>query len=155
MRKLNYYLLWVFIFQLIGVGLGQISKANLEWYDSITKSSFTPPNLAFPIVWSLLYILLALLGAYLWSNRKVPALSHLLIFYFSQLLFNWLWTPVFFGLHLTYWSLLIIIIIFFITMYIILKSCCNYRLIAYTLIPYIVWVSFAGYLNLIICKANI
>ena len=77
MRKLNYYLLWVFIFQLIGVGLGQISKANLEWYDSITKSSFTPPNIACPIVWSLLYILLALLGAYLWSNRKVPALSHL------------------------------------------------------------------------------
>jgi len=155
MRKLNYYLLWVFIFQLVGVDLGQISKANLEWYDSITKSSFTPPNLAFPIVWSLLYILLALLGSYLWSNRKVAALSHLLIFYFSQLLFNWLWTPVFFGLHLTYWSLLIIIIIFFITMYIILKSWCNHRLIAYTLIPYIVWVSFAGYLNLIICKAYI
>ena len=62
MRKLNYYLSWVFIFQLIGFGLGQISKANLEWYDSIAKSSFTPPNLAFPIVWSLLYILLALLG---------------------------------------------------------------------------------------------
>ena len=139
----------------IGFGLGQISKANLEGYDSIAKSSFTPPNLAFPIVWSLLYILLALLGAYLWSNRKVAALSHLLIFYFSQLLFNWLWTPVFFGLHLTYWSLLIIIIIFFITMYIILKSWCNYRLIGYTLIPYIVWVSFASYLNLIICKAYI
>ena len=155
MRKLNYYLSWVFIFQLIGFGLGQISKANLEWYDSIAKSSFTPPNLAFPIVWSLLYILLALLGAFLWSNRKVPVLSHLLIFYFSQLLFNWLWTPVFFGLHLTYWSLLIIIIIFFITMYIILKSWCNHRLIAYILIPYIVWVSFAGYLNLIICKAYI
>ena len=155
MRKLNYYLLWVFIFQLVGVDLGQISKANLEWYDSLTKSSFTPPNLAFPIVWSLLYILLALLGAFLWSNRKVPVLSHLLIFYFSQLLFNWLWTPVFFGLHLTYWSLLIIIIIFFVTLYIILKSCRNYRLIAYTLIPYIVWVSFAGYLNLIICKAYI
>ena len=155
MRKLNYYLLWVFIFQLIGVGLGQISKANLEWYDSITKSSFTPPNLAFPIVWSLLYILLALLGAFLWSNRKVPVLSHILIFYFIQLLFNWLWTPVFFGLHLTYWSLLIIIIIFFVTLYIILKSCRNYRLIAYTLIPYIVWVSFAGYLNLTICKAYI
>ena len=127
------------------------AAARIQKKKSVSTNIF--PHLYRTIL--VLYILLALLGAFLWSNRKVPVLSHLLIFYFSQLLFNWLWTPVFFGLHLTYWSLLIIIIIFFITMYIILKSWCDHRLIAYILIPYIVWVSFAGYLNLTICKAYI
>jgi len=151
-NKLFQALIWILFFQLIGFALGSITSSNMEWYHTITKSSLTPPNFVFPIVWSILYTFLALVGHFLWQNRKEEKARHILVLFIIQLVLNWLWTPIFFGWHLPGLALLDILTIVAITIYIIIKSWANkYPIIAYVMLIYLLWLLFASYLNLVIC----
>ena len=143
-------LIWILFFQFIGFGLGSITSSNMEWYHTIIKSSLTPPNFVFPIVWSILYTLLALAGHFLWQNRQEQKANHILVFFIIQLVLNWLWTPIFFGWHLTGLALLDILTIIAITIYITIKTWANYPIIAYVMLTYLLWLLFASYLNFII-----
>lgn len=143
-------LIWILFFQFIGFALGSITSANTEWYHTIIKSSLTPPNFVFPIVWSILYTLLALVGHFLWQNRQEQKANHILVFFIIQLVLNWLWTPIFFGWHLTGLALLDILTIIAITIYITIKTWANYPIIAYVMLTYLLWILFASYLNFII-----
>ncbi len=143
-------LIWILFFQFIGFALGSITSANMEWYHTIIKSSLTPPNFVFPIVWSILYTLLALVGHFLWQNRQEQKANHILVFFIIQLVLNWLWTPIFFGWHLTGLALLDILTIIAITIYITIKTWANYPIIAYVMLTYLLWLLFASYLNFII-----
>ena len=149
-NKPFYALIWILFFQFIGFGLGSITGLNMEWYHTITKSSLTPPNFVFPIVWSILYTLLALVGHFLWQNRQVQKVNPILIFFIIQLVLNWLWTPIFFGWHLTGLALLDILTIVVITVYIIIKSWNKHPIIAYVMLTYLLWMLFASYLNFVI-----
>ena len=143
-------LIWILFFQFIGFALGSITSANMEWYHTIIKSSLTPPNFVFPIVWSILYTLLALVGHFLWQNRQEQKANHILVFFIIYLVLNWLWTPIFFGWHLTGLALLDILTIIAITIYITIKTWANYPIIAYVMLTYLLWLLFASYLNFII-----
>ncbi len=154
MRKIIDGFIWISIFQLIGFGFGWFTKSNQGWYSSLVKSSLTPPNIVFPIAWGILYTLLALIGNFLWRHRQDSVARALLVFYAIQLLFNWLWTPVFFSWHLLNAGLIIIIIIAVFTVIIIVKAWNNYRLISYFILPYLFWLLFACYLNFVIWIYN-
>lgn len=143
-------LIWILFFQFIGFALGSITSANMEWYHTIIKSSLTPSNFVFPIVWSILYTVLALVGHFLWQNRQEQKANHILVFFIIQLVLNWLWTPIFFGWHLTGLALLDILTIIAITIYITIKTWANYPIIAYVMLTYLLWLLFASYLNFII-----
>ncbi len=149
-KKTLHTFAWIVLFQLIGFCLGQITKANMEWYYTITKSSLTPPNFVFSLVWTVLYVILALIGKFLWVNRQEQRVKRILKFFVIQLIFNWIWTPIFFSIHLTGISSLIIVIIVIITAYIVIKLWRYYPVIAYAMIPYFFWLTFAAYLNLVI-----
>ena len=149
-NKPFYALVWILVFQLIGFGLGSITSSNMDWYHTIIKSSLTPPNVVFPIVWSILYTLLALVGHFLWQNREEQKVNHILVFFIIQLVLNWLWTPIFFGWHLTGIALVDILMIAAITVYITIKSWSKHSIIAYVMIVYLLWLLFASYLNFVI-----
>jgi|JFJP01.1.fsa_nt_gi benzodiazapine receptor len=149
-KKALHNFTWISLFQLIGFCLGQITKANMEWYYSITKSSLTPPNFVFSLTWIVLYVILALMGKFLWANRKEHKIKLILTLFVIQLILNWIWTPIFFSMHLTGLAAIIIIIIAIIIIYIIVKSWSDYQLLAYAMIPYFLWLTFAAYLNLVI-----
>lgn len=149
-NKPFYALIWILFFQFIGFALGSITSSNMEWYHTIIKSSLTPPNFVFPIVWSILYTLLALAGHFLWQNRQEQKANHILVFFIIQLVLNWLWTLIFFGWHLTGLALLDILTIIAITIYITIKTWANYPIIAYVMLTYLLWLLFASYLNFII-----
>ena len=154
-KKLVSILVWVVGFQLISFYLGLMTQADIAtWYPSLQKSSLTPPAIVFPIVWFVLYIMIAIAGWSLWQSRKEQTAQIPLWFYGAQLIMNWTWTPLFFHWHLIGFSFFWIIGIAIFTLLTIMKTQKQYKLASYLLIPYFLWSLFAAYLNGVIWVLN-
>lgn len=125
------------------------------WYESIAKPSWTPPDLVFGPVWTLLYILMGVAAWIVWrSGAETGRLAPLSVFIF-QLALNALWSYIFFGLHkpgaafaeiLALWAMILATLVLF------------WRVrpaAGFLLIPYLAWVTFASALNYQIWRLNI
>lgn len=153
--KIRGALLWIIVFQLIGYGLGRITQHDtLSWYPTLHKSMLTPPAIVFPIVWFFLYCMLAVSGYLLWQDRHQPKAKLALVFYVLQMLLNWAWSPLFFYFHWTGISLFCTILLIILTLMTILITRKTYKLSCGMLIPYFIWLVFAGYLNAVIWILN-
>ena len=153
--KVRGALLWLIVFQVIGYGLGRITRHDiLSWYPTLHKSMLTPPNIVFPIVWVILYGMIAVSGYSLWQYRHQPKAKSALVFYSAQVLLNWAWTPLFFYFHWLGVSLFCITTIIILTLMTIIITRHTYKLSCVMLIPYFIWLIFAGYLNAIIWMLN-
>ena len=124
-----------------------------EWYAQAAKPSWTPPNWVFAPVWTALYVAIAIAGWQVWRSagaKWVPALSVWLL----QLVLNSSWSWLFFGIHrpglaLIDLTLLLATIIVFIAL-----ALRHSRLASGLFVPYLLWVGFAGALNLSIVLLN-
>ena len=133
-------LLYIFITLFIG-GIPSISVITNNVYPSLVKPSLSPPGILFPIVWTILFILMGI-SVYLVRDKK-----ELRKIYFIQLFINALWTPIFFGLN-NYLFALIWLILLLITVIIMLyKFYKENKTSCYLNIPYLIWLLFALYLN--------
>lgn len=147
--------LWIFTFQFVGFLLGKLTQSSIDtWYRTLHKSLLSPPDILFPIVWSILYVMLAFAGWLLWQKRNELRAKIAFIFYSIQLVMNWLWTPIFFYFHWTqlgfYWIVTMVIF----TLITLLLTLQRYQLCSILLIPYVIWLSFASYLNWVIYIKN-
>lgn len=126
---------------------------NDRWYKSLKKSNLTPPNYVFKYVWIILYIMMFFsLIKYIRSSPKPNKLG--LIFFTIQLFLNVIWSPIFFKYRDTKKALYILIALWIslmITFNIFYKDNKEAGLL---LIPYLVWSSFALYLNYYIMVSN-
>ena len=128
------------------------------WYTTINKPSFNPPNWIFAPVWTILYIMIAISGWLVWKklsgtfSQKLR--SHAMRVYIEQLLANFLWSFIFFGMRLFELALIDI----YIMLGLIALNIWHFKRIskpaAYLLVPYILWVAFASSLNLEIVMLN-
>ena len=136
----------IFVCLLIGF-LGGISvKAdNFVWYNSLNKSPLNPPNLLFPIAWSILYILLAVSVSII-INIK-PMDKKAIVVFIIQLILNSLWTYIFFGLKQPLFGLIEIIILDIMIIITIFKFKNISKLSSLLLVPYLLWCLFASYLT--------
>ena len=135
----------LFVLGFIG-SLYTSDSVGSEWYQQV-KPKITPPNYLFPIVWSVIYILIALsftlfLGS---SNRKDNKL--IISFYIVNILFNFLWTPIYFGLRNPTLAFLDLLLIWTSIIYLINFTWKVNKPASWLLVPYFVWVAFAGILN--------
>jgi tryptophan-rich sensory protein len=125
------------------------------WYAmALDKPSWNPPNWIFGPVWTMLYILIGLAGYFAWTRGKREDRHMVFKVYGAQLLLNALWTPLFFGLHLINWALADLVLMWFMILLNIGLFSRQSRLAAWLLIPYFLWVSFAGALNAAIMALN-
>ena len=118
-----------------------------KWYDDLNKSSLTPPSKVFGIVWPLLYVSLIAYGVVTSIDNKCLGFCTPLIFFTIQMVLNLAWTTIFFRLRMLKTAFIIILVMIAlttVTMYETWKLEMNYF---YILIPYILWISFASYLN--------
>ena len=77
-----------------------IAHSNMDWYATLQKPSFTPPAIAFPIVWTTLYVLMAIAAWTFWRHAENAGLRRTGVIWFGvQLVLNVAWTFAFFGLH--------------------------------------------------------
>lgn len=146
--------LWIVFFEVIGFLLGSLTQANIHpWYESLHKSSLTPPGFVFSIVWTILYALLATIAFLL--SRKNKKLSKLMIkLYALQTLMNWAWTPLFFSFHWLTFSAIWLLGLTFLNCILMIKASREDKKIAGLLSPYLLWLGFACYLNVIVALQN-
>jgi len=135
----------------LGVGILESTVTRSEipgWYAGLVKPAWTPPPLAFPIVWTLLYILMSVSLWRLWDRAAPSAARTTAIVWFAvQLAFNAAWSPVFFGWHAIQIALIVIIaLLVAIAMTIITTSRVD-RFAAWLLVPYLIWVAYATTVN--------
>ena len=146
---------WIIAFQVIGAFLGFITQHNMHpWYDTLAKSSLNPPAIVFTTVWPLLYVLLAISGYLLWRDRSNPKVKPALYCFIIQMLMNWAWTSLFFQLHWVLVSFIWITAIIFLTLATIILSNTTHKSVSIMLIPYLLWLIFASYLNFSIWYLN-
>ncbi len=167
MQDLIYKIL-LFIQPLAGSSLvsllgGNYNNNTKKWYDNIKQSSLTPPSVVFPIVWTILYLMLGYNGYKIYSvlkglNRphyfQQKFLKEYFPIYEAQLILNFSWAFVFFSLQKPIVSLAIVFLMILLTIFLIWKSWKINKQAAFALIPYLFWISFASYLNLYIVVNN-
>jgi tryptophan-rich sensory protein len=146
----------VAIAQLAGlIGSASTISSRDTWYKDLEKPSFNPPAEVFAPVWTTLYTLMGT-AAYLvykegWEKKEVKKALNA---YFTQLVFNSLWSILFFGFKSTSLSLIDLILIWGFTLITINLFYRVSRTSAILLIPYILWLSFALILNFEIWRLN-
>ena len=127
----------------------------MNWYDMLYKPALNPPDWVFSPAWTILYILMGIAAFLVWKKRgEHKEIKTALAIFGIQLFLNIIWSIIFFTLHSPFWAfvdlialwLAIVITIFY--FYKISKPA------AFLLIPYILWVTFAGYLNYSIWVLN-
>ena len=126
---------------------GIIAMGGIKEFNSLIKPMLSPPGFIFPIVWTILYVLMGI-SSYLIYNENEINSSCCLKIYAINLFINFLWTPLFFGLNLRLFSFIWIILLDVVIVYMIF---CFYKVnkkAAYLQIPYLIWSLFATYLNL-------
>ena len=134
----------------LGVGgLSALLSGSMAGFQELDAPPLTPPGWLFPVVWTILYLLMGYASYRIWTADAEPTQkAQALILYGLQLAVNFLWPLVFFRweLRLTaFWVLLLLWILVFVTMRMF------YRLderAGDLMLPYLLWVTFAGYLNL-------
>ncbi|KRB58671.1 sensor histidine kinase [Rhizobium sp. Root708] len=148
-RALTYI---VFIAIVLGGGL-VIGINNLpgEWYQSLAKPAFNPPNSVFGPVWSVLYVLIGIAGAKTWLRGH---LSVGMLIWAGQMVLNFLWSPFFFGLRMPAVALTIIIALLALVIAFIRNRWNANRVSALLFVPYAAWVAFATALNASIVYLN-
>ncbi|MDO8517174.1 MAG: TspO/MBR family protein [Nanoarchaeota archaeon] len=132
--------------------LGSIFTAQntkSQWYESI-KPSITPPSYIFPIAWTILFILIGFSIYFSWTNSNKNQKTKLAILFAINLIANVLWSLLFFSIKQTQLAFLDLIIIWASTLYLIIFLWKINKKSALLLIPYILWLSFAGILNYLI-----
>jgi translocator protein len=119
------------------------------WYAGLVKPPLNPPNWIFGPVWSLLYTLMAIsLFLIIRNGLKEKGVKKAAGYWLYQLVLNTLWSIVFFGLKSPMWAIPIIALLIDAILHTILESYKVSKTAAFLLIPYILWVSFATYLNI-------
>lgn len=149
-------LIFIITAQLAGVIGSFFTAPKIEtWYASLEGPSFAPPNWLFAPAWITLYFLMGIASFLVWQKRQFPRARSALYFYLGQLLFNILWSIVFFGMQSPFLGFLVIIVLWFLIVITLIKFCKTEKIAGLLFVPYILWVSFAAVLNFSIWQLNL
>lgn len=134
---------------LLGTLSGVLSNSGYEngWFRSLEKPEFMPPSWAFPIAWTILYICLGLVLAMILHARGAAGRGLLIGLFIVQLLLNYSWSPLFFGLHQVEVALGAVVTMIVLTILLIILVRRIRPAAALLLVPYLAWLCFATALN--------
>lgn len=122
-------------------------------YNDLIKPTLSPPGIVFPIAWTIIYLLIGISYTLLKEKGEVPKETKQL--YHTQLIFNYLWTVIFFVFKLRLLSVLWIIILDALVIVMTYQFYKQNKVSGFLLIPYVLWLLFATYLNISIYFLNI
>lgn len=155
-KRIIYIAISVAVCLLIGFLAGFATQSSVnDWYVTLNKPEFTPPNSLFAPVWTVLYILMGVAAGIVWSKGYHHVWVKTALYHFVfQLLVNALWSIVFFGLKNPFGALLVILVLM--TLIILTIKWFNVvsKPAAILMVPYLLWVGFAAVLNYRIWELN-
>lgn len=148
-------IIWTLGLIAIGGAIGSLTKPEIStWYITLSRSTLTPPNYVFPVAWTILYGMIGACGWLIWRASSFPKLKVLKTLYVTQLILNWSWTPLFFHYHLTGLSLVVLVAMDILVGTLIWLAYPKIRAVSILMIPYLLWILFASYLNFYIWWYN-
>ena len=156
MTRTQHILIVVALCIIVGtIGAIATQSSIAQWYPTLQKPFFNPPNWLFAPVWTVLYILMGIAAGRIWDKGFYHKWVKTALYHFGlQLILNASWSIVFFGLRVIFPALLIIITLFVLLIFTYRWFRVVDRTAAHLLIPYIAWVGFATLLNFEIWRLN-
>ena len=149
LKKIKPYAVSILLALAVGGASALLTMGNMDIYKEVRTPPLSPPSILFPIVWTLLYILMGVSAAMIYTdkNSEYKERTSAIATYASSLVVNFAWSIIFFNLRAFLFAFIWLLFLF----YLIIKTIISYKKIkptaAYLQIPYAVWVAFAGYLN--------
>ncbi|MBL9123749.1 MAG: tryptophan-rich sensory protein [Planctomycetaceae bacterium] len=125
-----------------------------DWYDSLIKPTWNPPNWIFGPVWTALYVMMALAAWLIWRRHGWEGAPLPLAFFLVQLTLNLAWSGIFFALRSPGWGAVEIVALWVAILGTLVSFWPYHRLAAILLVPYLAWVSFASVLNVALWRLN-
>jgi len=148
-------MIWLYFLIFLGACVAAGSTGAMfspgEWYERLHKPGWTPPNWLFPVAWTFLYLCMALAGA---RAAISPGNGLAMALWSLQIALNGLWTPVFFGLRRMRQGLIVLCALWLAVASTMIALFQLDWLAGLLFVPYLVWVSVAGALNLAVIRLN-
>ena len=152
--KIKAYAVFLLITGAVGGLSALLTNMGMESYKAAQKPPLTPPDIVFPIVWTVLFVLMAISATRVWLTNNSRLRNHGMLVYFIQLFFNFFWSVLFFNFHAYGLSFLWIIGLWLLILLMIVKFYSADKIAGLLQIPYLLWVSFAAYLNFMVYQLN-
>ena len=141
----------------VGTAAGLLTMGGMEAFATLNKPPLSPPAWLFPVVWTILYTLMGISSCLIYTSeepKEKNVKSQALSTYMYQLIVNFLWPVFFFNFQWYFFSFLWLALLWLLAAKMILEFGAISRTAALLNIPYLLWLSFAGYLNLGIWLLN-
>lgn len=147
MKKVLSIFIPIFICFLVGIAASHFQEDAIKtWYPFLNKPTSTPPNIVFPIAWSILYLCMGIsLGMILLSKSKEKVL--LIQIFIVQLFFNFIWSILFFYYQNPLLGFIDILLLDLTVIWFTIKSYSVKKASSLLFVPYLLWICFASYLN--------
>lgn len=155
-KKIKPYVISILIALGVGGLAAFLTRNSMDVYKEIVLPPLAPPSILFPIVWTILYVLMGISAAMIYGRKKSEpnAVRDALSIYGINLVVNFMWSIIFFNFRRFLFAFIWLLFLFAI----IVKMIADFKKIrpvaAYLQIPYALWVAFAGYLNFAIWWLN-
>lgn len=157
MKKSNWkiYALFIGLTEAVGLLSGWLTRAGtMRYAEMIQKPPLSPPGWVFPVVWTVLYALMGISAARIWLAPPSRSQNRGLNLFWLQLAVNFLWSPIFFNAGAYGFAFIWLLLLWVLVLLMILQFRKVDKTAALLQIPYLIWLTFAAYLNWGVFRLN-
>ena len=145
-KFLSFILFFIITYSASFIGGFATVSFKEPWYSQLVKSNYNPPDWVFAPIWTTLYLMMTLSIWFYWHSKNRD--MNTIYVYFIHVVFNTTWSIVFFGLHQILLSLIVLLVLIFLIIVLILRYKRVNLVSYYLMIPYLLWTTYALFLNL-------
>ena len=155
-HKVNYKQLAISLAISLGIGVlsGIITMMGMDDFKSANKPPLTPPDYLFPIVWTILFVLMGI-ASYIVCETRDDDRMEALILYGVQLFVNVGWSVIFFDFGAFWLAFFWLMLLWVLIIFTVWRFFHVNKVAAWMMVPYLLWVTFAAYLNLAVAIINV
>ena len=154
-RAWKVYVLWILFTEAVGALSGFLTRKGSQIYtQTVVKPPLSPPAIVFPIVWGILFALMGIGAARIYLAPPSSDRSKSLLLFLLQLAFNFFWSIIFFSLQAFSFALIWLVLLWVLIVCMVRAFWKVDKIAAWLQIPYLLWVTFAAYLNFGVWRLN-
>lgn len=157
LKKFGKIFLAILIPLIVGGVSAFLTMPAMKEFGKLNQPPLSPPSWLFPVVWTILYILMGIASYLIYINKNTyfyEERDKALIYYVLQLIFNFVWSILFFNMKWFVFAFIWLLVLWGLILLLIINAKKVNKITLYLLLPYLLWVTFAGYLNLSIAILN-
>ena len=158
MKKITWkpYILWILLAEAVGALSGWLTREGTQLFsETVAKPPLTPPSLVFPIVWGILYALMGIGAARVSLTEPSEDRSRGLNLFVAQLIVNFFWSLIFFNAQAYGFAFFWLLLLWGLVLWMTLTFRKVDKIAAWLQVPYLLWLTFAAYLNFGVWRLNV